>query len=530
MTGLAGTRALVRLALRRDRIMLPLWIAVFAGMAASSAAATIDLYPTAVSRARAAASFNDIQSLVALYGRIYDPPSVGGIALVKMGGMGAFFVALFAILVVVRHTRGEEEAGRLELLGATVVGRYAALTAALLVAIGASLALAAGAAIGLIATGLPADGSIAFGLAWAGVGISFAAVAGVTAQLTRSARTATGIAVAVLAGTYLMRAIGDTAHQAGPSALTWLSPIGWAQQVRPYAGDRWWVLLLSVALACAATAGAYVLLARRDLGAGLLPDRPGPPAAAASLRSPLALAWRLQRGALLGWAAGFTVLGLVFGNVASSIGDFATPEAQDLITKLGGVEGLVDAYIRVCLMVIGMAASAYGVQAAMRLRSEETGGRAESVLATATGRIGWAWSHVLIAVAGTTLLVAVGGAAAGIVRGVQTGDAGKGGAMLGGALAQAPAACVITGIVVALFGLAPRFVVAGWGILAAFVLLGELGPLFELDQRVLDVSPFAHVPRIPGDGLVVMPLVMLTVLAALLILGGLAGFRRRDIG
>jgi ABC-2 type transport system permease protein len=89
---------------------------------------------------------------------------------------------------------------------------------------------------------------------------------------------------------------------------------------------------------------------------------------------------------------------------------------------------------------------------------------------------------------------------------------------------------VITGIVVALFGLAPRFVVAGWGVLAAFVLLGELGPLFELDQRLLDLSPFAHVPRIPGDGLVVMPLVTLTELAALLILGGLAGFRRRDIG
>ena len=102
--------------------------------------------------------------------------------------------------------------------------------------------------------------------------------------------------------------------------------------------------------------------------------------------------------------------------------------------------------------------------------------------------------------------------------------------MLGGALAQAPAACVITGIVVALFGLAPRFVVAGWGVLAAFVLLGELGPLFELDQRLLDVSPFAHVPRIPGDELTLAPLVTLTAVAAMLILAGLQGFRRRDVG
>ena len=419
MTGLVGTAALVRLALRRDRIMLPVWLAVLVGTAASSAWATADLYPTSASRLRAAESFNGIQSLVALYGRIYDPPSVGGIALVKLGGIGAVFVALLSILVVVRHTRAEEEAGRLELVGATVVGRHASLTAALLVAVGANLALALGTAAGLIAAGLPASGSFAFGLAWGGIGVAFAAIAGVTAQLTRSARTATGMAVAVLGLAYLLRAIGDTAHRAGPSGLTWLSPIGWGQQLRPYAGDRWWVLLITVGFALAVAAGAYALLARRDLGAGLVPDRPGPAHAAASLRSPLALAWLLQRGALLGWAAGFAVMGLVFGNVASSIGDFATPEAQELITRLGGAEALVDAYIRVCLGVIGMTASAYGVQAALRLRSEETGQRAESILATATGRVGWAWSHVVIAIGGTTLLIAVGGAAAGLMRGVR---------------------------------------------------------------------------------------------------------------
>ena len=530
MTGLVGTGALVRLALRRDRIMLPVWIAVFVGMAASSAAATADLYPTSESRVKAATSFNGIPSLVALYGRIYDPPSIGGIAMVKMGGLGAVFVAVLAILVVVRHTRAEEEAGRLELVGATVVGRYASLTAALLVALGTNLALAVVTAFGLIAAGLPVDGSFAFGLAWAGVGIAFAAIAGVTAQLTRSARTATGIAIAVLGVVYLLRAIGDTAHQAGPRWLTWLSPVGWGQQFRPYAGNRWWVLLIIVGFALVITAGAYALLARRDLGAGLVPDRPGPATAAPSLRSPLALAWRLQRGALFGWAAGFAVLGLVFGNVAANIGDFVTPEARDLITRLGGEKELVDAYIRISLGVIGLAASAYGVQAAMRLRSEETSLRAEPILATATGRIGWACSHVVIAVSGTTLLVAVAGAAAGLARGVQAGDVGEGSSVLGGALAQAPAACVVTGIVVALFGLAPRLIMAGWGALVGFVLLGELGPLFELDQWILDISPFAHVPRIPGAAFTATPLLTLTAVAALLIVAGLAGFRRRDVG
>jgi ABC-2 type transport system permease protein len=205
MTGFVGTKALVRLALRRDRLLLPAWIIVFVGMAASSAAASIDLYPTVQSRVMAAASLNNTQSLVALYGRIYDPTSLGGIAMIKMGGIGAIFVAVLAILIVVRHTRAEEETGRLELVGATVVGRSAPLTAALLVALGMNLALAVLTAFGLIAAGLPAEGSFAFGLAWAGVGIAFAAIAGVTAQRPRSARAATGIACAVLGVVYVLR-------------------------------------------------------------------------------------------------------------------------------------------------------------------------------------------------------------------------------------------------------------------------------------------------------------------------------------
>ena len=94
------------------------------------------------------------------------------------------------------------------------------------------------------------------------------------------------------------------------------------------------------------------------------------------------------------------------------------------------------------------------------------------------------------------------------------GDMGEGVGVLGGALAQVPAACVLAGIVVAAFGLAPRLVAAGWVALVGFVLLGELGPLFEFDQWVMDVSPFTHVPKIPGAELIVTPLVALTAVAA----------------
>src|SRR5690606_5266403 len=141
VNALAGTRSLIRLALRRDRVLLPVWLAVFAGMAALSAQATIELYPTVESRVSAATATNSTPSLVALYGRVYDPTSLGAVSMIKLGGMGAAMVAVLTIIIVVRHSRAEEESGRAELLGSTVVGRYAPLTAALLVGIGTNVAL-----------------------------------------------------------------------------------------------------------------------------------------------------------------------------------------------------------------------------------------------------------------------------------------------------------------------------------------------------------------------------------------------------
>lgn len=529
MTALTGTGTLLRLILRRDRITLPVWLAVFVLMAASSASATVGLYPTEAERVRAADGINQTQSLVALYGRIYDPTSIGAISMIKMGSIGAVFVAILAAITVVRHTRAEEESGRLELVGATVIGRLAALTAALLATVAASLVLALLTALALTAVGLPADGSLAFGLAWAGVGIAFAAIAAVLAQLTRAARTATGLSMAVLGLVYLLRAAGDTADRTGPRWLTWLSPIGWGQQFRPYAGNRWWVLLVTIGFAAAATAVAYALAARRDLDAGLLPERTGRAGAVRSLRGPYALAWRLHRGSLVAWAAGFAVLGLVLGNIATSVGTFFnSPGARDMLARLGGAKALTDAYLAAMLGIIAIVASAYGVQAAMRLRTEETSLHAEALLATATGRIRWALAHTVVALLGTALLMLVAGTAVGLAYAARAGDMARFAPVLAGALAQVPAAWVLTGIVLAAFGLAPRLAGLGWVALVAFVLLGEVGPLLKLNQRVMDISPFTHAPRLPGGTVHATPIVVLAAVAVLLVAVGLAGFRRRD--
>jgi ABC-2 type transport system permease protein len=360
-------------------------------------------------------------------------------------------------------------------------------------------------------------------------GCAFAAVGAFAAQLTAGGRTATGIAAAFLGLVYMLRAIGDSTG-GGRAWVSWLSPIGWSQQVRPFADERWPVLLLLLAFTIVVGTAAFVLAARRDLGAGLLADRPGPARASPRLLSPIGLAWRLQRGTLVAWVLAVALIGAIVGIIASQIGGMLdSPQARDLITKLGGTRALTDAYLALELGALGSIVSIFGMQAAMRLRSEEIPWRADLILSTATGRVRWLVSHLSLAVAGTVGVILIGGLASALGYAAATRDASVVGGVVAGAAVQIPAACVMIGIVVAVFGLAPRFTVAAWGFLVAFLLIGEFGAVFNLPQWVMNVSPFAHTPRLPGGELQLLPLVGLLVVAAAFTGIGIAGFTRRDI-
>lgn len=527
MNALAGTRPLTRLALRLDRLRLTVWVLAIALLPAATAAQYTKLYPTQESL-RAVSGVVSNPSLVAMGGPLFGV-SLGGMTAWKILATELVLAALMSLLTVVRHTRAEEEAGRLELISAGVVGRHAPLTAALVTAGLANLAAAALTSLGLLGVGLPAAGAVAMGVAIGMTGLVFAAVAAVAAQLVEGARTAVAIASAALAGAFLLRAVGDT----GPSWMNWASPLGWAIHARPFAGERWWIVAPALGFAAAASAVAYALAARRDLGAALVPPRPGPPAAAPALRSPFALAWRLHRGLLIGWVAAMAIAGAALGAAADALtGSFeVNREMADLLARMGGSKGLVDAYLAAVFGITGLVAACYTVQATLRLRAEESAGRLEPLLATRVGRIRWALSHLSFALLGTALLLAVAGPAVGLTYGLQIHDVGgQVPRLLGAALVQLPAAWVLAGLGAALFGLAPRLAGLTWAGLIVCLVLLELGALLGLTRWLVDVSPFAHVPKLPGSAFTATPVVWLTVVAAALCAAGLAGFRRRDIG
>jgi ABC-2 type transport system permease protein len=250
---LAGTGTLAGLALRRDRIFLVIWVYALVGSVASTTYSYHHLFTAAGERASLAHSIQANPSFLALSGPVYGN-SLGALIVWKAGLFVAVGAGLLGIFAVIRHTRADEEAGRLELVGATVVGRFAALAAALAVTIGACLVVGLLLAVVQIAFRLPAAGSLALGAATALAGCMFAGVAAVTAQLTESARTARGMAISVLGLAYLLRAVGDPAPPL--SWLSWVSPLGWIERVQPYDGPRWWLLLVCAAVTVALAAAA----------------------------------------------------------------------------------------------------------------------------------------------------------------------------------------------------------------------------------------------------------------------------------
>ena len=264
-TGLAGTGQLTRLAVRRDRIGVPAALYVIVAAVTGTAYTFKKLYPTAAGRAALAATGEGNPAFRFLYGRLYGD-SLGSLTTWRYGMWAGIFASLMTIIVVVRHTRTDEEAGRLELVGSAVVGRQAALASALLTAVSACVLTALLLCITLPLVSLPAAGAAALALAVGACGLAFAGIAAVAAQLTSNARAARGIALGALGVAFVLRGVGDSAGPSGPSWLSWASPLAWIQFTRPFAAERWWVLVLPLATFALGVTAAFVLAARRDLG------------------------------------------------------------------------------------------------------------------------------------------------------------------------------------------------------------------------------------------------------------------------
>ena len=521
----AGTPTLVRLALRRDRLRLAIWVVVVAALVAFTAQSIFDLYDSQQDLVEYAVTVDTNAALVAMSGPAHHLDTFGGRIAWELWIFGVA-VALLGALTVVRHTRAAEEAGRTELLRSAQVGRHAHSAAALAIGVGASVMVGAAVTVVLLPFDLPASGAFLLGAGFASVGTVFAAVALLAAQITTHARAASGAGIAAIGASFVVRAAGD----AGNGSLSWLSPLGWMQATQAYAGDRWWPLLLRPAFTALLAAGAVALERIRDVGGGLVADRPGPAEASPALGSATGLAWRLQRGALVAWACGLLLGGVVWGSIADSADDLVGDNEAILayLADLGDAT-LAEVFLGTILVYLGLLAAAYAISAVNRMRSEETAGRAEWLLATATSRGRWTASHLVVAATGSALALFVSGVGMGISYGLTTGDVGEVPRLAFAALAYVPPVWLLGAVAFAVYGTVPRLGAVVWALLGAVVVIDLLGDGLGLPSAVLDLSPFGHVGQVPASAPSATALAVLLVATAGLVLVGRAGIARRDL-
>jgi ABC-2 type transport system permease protein len=515
------TGLLVRTWLRRDLVLVGVWVALVQLVVVASAASVESVYPTRADQVAAARELNDDPATVALYGPVLDVHSLGELAMTKVTVLYAVVAALMFVVVVRRHTRGEEESGGAELLGGTAVSRDTLLAAAL--AEGAVLAAgsAALAAVLCAVGGLPVAGSAAFGLMWLGVGLVGTALGAVAAQLSASGRTCLGTGVVALGALYALRMVGDV----GPGWVAWLSPFGWNTRFSAWSEPRWWLLGLYAATSVALAGLALSLSRRRDLGSGLLAARAGRATGPAWLGSPTGLVWRTHRAAMAGWSLAAVLVGVLAGALAPSVQDLLdNPTGRQLLESLGGAGSVEDSMLAAVLGVAGLLATCCGIVVVGHASADERAGRAEELLATATSRTSLQWSSLLLALAATAWMLLLTGLATGLTLGR---DLDR---MVLAGLAQVPAAWVVLAATALLQAVRSSWAVAGWGVLAVTFVLREVADLLSLPAWLADLSPYSHVPAMPAASWSTGAFLALCGVAAVGLVAASVRLRSRDIG
>ncbi|MFI7482501.1 ABC transporter permease [Kocuria sp. M1R5S2] len=525
----AATGRLFRLNLRLDRMRVLVWTLAISGTVWATVRALEQTFPDGQSR-QARAALLDNPSAIMMTGPAFgaDDYTLGAMTVNELSLSILVATAVMSILLVSRHVRAEEESGRLEVVRALPVGRFAPPAAALAAVAVADAAVGAGVTAGLSAAGLGGFDAVAWGLATALTGLAFGAVAAVTAQLSEHARAASGMALAVLGAAFLVRGIGDVVEPTG-SWLSWFSPIAWAQQTRLYVDLRWWPLAPTAALTAALLTTAVLLGRRRDLGAGLWPGRPGPATARGSLRSAAGLARRLLRGTFLGWTAGLVLFGVAFGTLAESLED--SIEDIPSITEMLAVDldALTESFAASMLSFLVLGVLALAVSAVLRLRGEEDAGRTALVLSAGLPRARWLLGWLAVVGAQSLVALVLSGAALGAGVSATTGDPGWIADLTLAALAYAPAVLAVSGLAAALVGLAPRAAALSWAVVAWTVFVSWFGMLLDMPEWAMSLSPVHLTPLVPSEDPQAAPLLGLSAAALVLVAVAAAGFRRRGL-
>jgi ABC-2 type transport system permease protein len=494
---------IVRYSAKRALRSAVLWGYVFGITVVSSAYSYTRLYKTPGERRRLAETFGANHAASALFGPAPQLQTVAGFTVFKASMTVMIIGAVWGLLTSTRLLRGDEDAGRWEILAVGPTTRAGAVTHVLAgLGCGAAVLWAVTALIVVIAgrfhsVRIGVTAGLFLALALVASAVMFLAVGALTSQVAPRRRTAAAYGAVVLGLSYALRMVGDAG--AGLHWLVWTSPLGWVEELRPLTAPRPWVLVPVAALTTGLALVAVVLAGRRDVGAGLWPERAASAPRLGLLAGPAQLTLRLTTSSAGWWALSTAAIGLLYGVVAKAAGTtIGGSSVQKVFSRLGAPGTGTTAVLGIAFVIMAIVIGFQSVSQLSATRAEEADGRLDHLVAGAVGRVRWFAGRMSVAAA--ALFVSALGA--GLFTWIGTVSQGSGvglpTVLNAGVNTVAPAAFLL-GAGACVFGLRPRVAVgAVYALLGWSALIDLVGGFFAQNGWVLDTSLFHHMASAPA--------------------------------
>lgn len=526
----AGTLKLSRFVVRKERISSLIWVIALSVLSIAVAFAFGRLFKTPEELAGMASMFEN-PAMAAMLGPIFGALTTETLYTASMLLYVGIAVGLMNIFFVIRNTRAEEEKGREEVIRSLPVGRLSNMAATLIIAFAVNLILCLVTFVGLLACGFAATGAILFGLALFSIGMFFAGMSAVFCQLFSESRIAVGFSVVLLIFFYVLRGVGDVSPNF--IALSYLSPLGLMMHSEVFASNLLWPLVVLWMLSIILCLGALWLNTKRDMGRGLINEKPGKREASFLLKNPEGFLFKLMRNGIIIWFVGMFLLGIAYGAVMGEMESFI--EGNEfmknlLLSRIPEGHSLTEAFITMVVDVMILLAVIPALMAILKMASEEKTHRYENILSKAVSRPRLLTAHLIHAFLQSVLMLFAVAFGMWISSALVMDTPITFGNMMVKFFAYLPATFAMLGLAALLAGVIPKLAsVIAFGYLGVSFFANYLGPLLGFPDWFKYLTPYGAIPNLLEGTVSLWPFVILTVLSIGLTAGSYFAYSRRDL-
>lgn len=525
-----NTTKCIRFILKKERIYISIWIAVLVIMTIAQAYSFVDLYPTAIER-QAVAQTMDNPAVITMIGKAYgiDNYTLGALFSNQTLLLTAVVAAIMSILMVSRNTRGDEDTGRTEIILSLPVGRLSNTFAIIIVVISINFITALVMGVGLYALkieSLDLTGSLLFGISVGVIGIIFASISLLIAQLSSSARGTVGFSFCILGFSYLLRAIGDIRYE----ILALISPLGMILRSKVYVGNSWWPSIIIIVVSIVTILLSLYFNSVRDFGAGAIAVKPGRKRASIFLQNILGLGIRIQRNTIIAWLTGIFIVSIAYGMLLCDIEiHLESSEIMKNMFTYGNGHSVIQQFSTVLMGIVAMINTLPVLLSILILKSEEKTGRIENLISRTVSRSNLLGSFLTISIVFSFALQFLFGLGFWYAGSNVLSSPLSFADTIASSLVYLPGIWVFLGLSVFLLCCLPKLTILIWVYYSYSFFVIFMGSILQLPDWLVKLSPYGIIPKIPIDDVDYIRIITIIVISIIFMVLGFIGYNKRDL-